>query len=156
MLSYLCAVKFEEVIRQRSFASPLQKAVLNVIYTSGWLTNAQEQLFQDHDITPQQFNVLRILRGRHPQALCAGEIKDVMLDRNPDLTRLCDRLIKKGLIGREVNEANRRQVLVGITPAGLELLQQLDPAIAAAAQRFQHLTEDEANLLSDLLDKLRG
>ena len=150
-------MKFEEVIRQRAFASPTQKAVLNVIYTAGWIQARHEQLFQEYDLTPQQYNVLRILYRHHPEPLCAGEIKEMMLDRNPDLTRLCDRLVKKNLIARQANAANRRQVLIAITSEGLSLLDTLDPQVqAAAAAHYHNLTDEEANNLSDLLDKLRG
>jgi len=79
-----------------------------------------------------------------------------MLDKNPDLTRLCDRLLEKKWIERETNSCNRRQVLLRITPVGLDLLAQIDPLIAKEAKQFAQLTEDEAEMLSALLDKLRG
>jgi DNA-binding MarR family transcriptional regulator len=149
-------VKIEEAIRQRTFKSPLQKAILNLIYTSSWFLSQQDAFFQEADLTSQQYNVLRILRGAYPKALCAGDIKAVMLDKNPDLTRLCDRLLRKNLIVRELNEQNRRQVLVQIAPEGVALLEHLEPKIQAAASKFDHLTDAEATQLSDLLDKLRG
>ena len=102
-VSYVCGVKLEDAIQQRTFQSPQQKAVLNILHTAAWLTERSERLLKQFDITPQQFNVLRILRGRHPQLLCAGEVKSVMIDRNPDLTRLCDRLLAKGFIDRQLN-----------------------------------------------------
>ena len=149
-------MKLEEAIQQRAFKSPQQKAILNVMYTASWITTMSERMFKDFDITSQQFNVLRILRGRYPQTLCAGEVKAVMIDKNPDLTRLCDRLAAKSLIERQLNAANRRQVLIGITPAGLDLLQQIEPTLESHAGDFHHLSDADATALSELLDRLRG
>ena len=149
-------MKIEEAIQQRVFKSPQQKALLNLMYTAAWFTGVSEALFKDFDITPPQFNVLRILRGRHPQPLCAGEIKTVMIDKNPDLTRLCDRLVAKHFIERQPNAANRRQVLIGITAAGLALLDSIEPTLESKASDFHHLSDADAAALSELLDRLRG
>ncbi len=149
-------MKIEEAIQQRVFKSPQQKAFLNLMYTAGWFNGLSDQLFQPFDITPQQFNVLRILRGRYPQSLCAGEIKAVMIDKNPDLTRLCDRLLGKGLLQRESNPANRRQVLIGITPAGLDLLDRIEPVLEANIKTRPQLSDADAEALSELLDRMRG
>ena len=135
---------------------PLQKVILNLIYTYNWHQEQTAKLFEEVDLTPQQYNVLRILRGRHPQPLSAGEVKEVMLDKSPDLTRLCDRLCRKGLVKRDQNPDNRRQVLINITDAGLGLLEQIEPQFAEAAKKWDNLTDEEAERLSDLLDKLRG
>lgn len=149
-------MKLEDAIKQKKFDSPYHKAVLNIMYTFNWLSQEQEKLFREHDITPQQYNVLRILRGKHPNSICAGEIKEVMIDKNPDLTRLCDRLVKKGLIERETNEFNRRQVLIGITSTGLEFLKKMDPVLKNLSKKNKNLSDEENRILSDLLDKFRG
>jgi DNA-binding MarR family transcriptional regulator len=104
----------------------------------------------------QQFNVLRILRGKHPEFVPVGDVKAVMLDKNPDLTRLCDRLQEKGWIERETNACNRRQVLLRIAKPGLELLEKMEPLLQQQAKKMDHLSDEEAELLSDLLDKIRG
>jgi len=148
-------VKFEDVIKQKKFESAQQKAILNLIYTHNWVSSLHEAFFKEYDLTMQQYNVLRILRGKHPESICAGEVKEVMLDRNPDLTRLCDRLLKKGLIERATNDENRRQVLLKITKGGLDLLKEMDPFVQSSL-KLNGLTEKECLLLSDLLDKLRG
>jgi DNA-binding MarR family transcriptional regulator len=148
-------MKIEEAIRQKKFDSPVHKAMVNLIYTYNWFSSLWDEFFSAYDLTEQQYNVLRILRGKFPNSICAGDIKEVMLDKNPDLTRLCDRLVKKGLIERQYNEFNRRQVLIRITKAGLELLKQMDPAMKKQAKKLS-LSDKEAEMLSDLLDKLRG
>ena len=147
-------MKIEDAIQQKQFESAQQKAILNIIYTHNWISAAHESFFKQYDLTMQQYNVLRILRGKHPKAACAGDVKNVMLDKIPDLTRLCDRLLKKQLIERETNHLNRRQVLLKITTAGLALLKEMDPLIKSALQ-LNGLTDKEALLLSDLLDKMR-
>ena len=79
-----------------------------------------------------------------------------MIDKNPDLTRLCDRLVAKGLVERQLNAANRRQMLLGITPAGLDLLTRIGPKLEDAAHPFRQFPAEAADALSDLLDQLRG
>jgi DNA-binding MarR family transcriptional regulator len=148
-------VKIEEAIKQKKFDSPVHKAMINVIYTYNWLSSLWTGFFEQYEITEQQYNVLRILRGRYPNSICAGDIKEVMLDKNPDLTRLCDRLVKKELIERQYNEFNRRQVLIRITKTGLDLLKQIDPGMKKQAKKIK-LSDRQAELLSDLLDKIRG
>jgi len=149
-------MKIEEAIKQKKFNSSKEKAWVNLIYTYNQLSGQLEELFKRFDLTQQQYNVLRILRGKHPECTSCGAIKEVMLDKNPDLTRLCDRLLNKGLVDRFVNEDNRRQVNVGITQKGLKLLDEIEPFIKANSRIAENLTEEEAEQLSDLLDKLRG
>lgn len=145
-----------QVLKSTKPLPPLQKAVLNILYTSNWYQDLTAGIFTQFDVTPQQYNVLRILRGKHPAALSSGEVKEVMMDKNPDLTRLCDRICKKNFVERELNPENRRQVLLRITPAGLDLLQQIDPVFEMHAKKWTNLTDEEAETLSGLLDKLRG
>lgn len=153
---YLCTMKIEEAIRQTKPMLPLQKVMINLMYTYHWHMERSMEIFKPFDMTSQQYNVLRILKGRHPEAMPVGEVKAVLLDKNPDMTRLCDRLVQKGLIQREMNCQNRREVLLQITPAGLELLLQIEPVIKEASKEWDNLTPEEAETLSDLLDKLRG
>ncbi len=149
-------MKIENAIRQDKPMQPLQKAIINLMYTYNWHMERSAAVFKPFDITPQQFNVLRILRGKHPEAVLVGEVKCVMLDKNPDLTRLGDRLVQKGLIHRELNPQNRREVLMQITKEGMALLEQIDVQMEKVKAAWQNLTDEEAEQLSDLLDKLRG
>jgi DNA-binding MarR family transcriptional regulator len=149
-------MKIEAAIRQVKPMEPLQKAIINLMYTYNWHMERSAALFKPFDITPQQFNVLRILRGRHPEPVPVGEVKSVMLDKNPDLTRLSDRLLQKGLIRRDLNPQNRREVLLEISAEGLRLLEQIDLEMDRSKAQWQNLSDAEAELLSDLLDKLRG
>ncbi len=148
-------MKIEDAIKQKNFSSEYQKAFINVEYTHNWLKGKTKQLFNDNEVTQQQYNVLRILRGAHPDVRSAGEIKSVMLDKSPDLTRLMDRLVKKGYAEREMSESNRRKIEIKITESGLKLLDKLDPKILKIESIFHSLSPEEATQLSDLLDKLR-
>jgi len=149
-------MKIEAAIKQSKPMLPLQKVMINLMYTYHWHMERSAEIFKPFDITSQQYNVLRILKGRHPEATPVGEVKAVLLDKNPDMTRLCDRLVQKGLVLRELNCQNRREVLLQITPTGLELLLQIEPVIKEASKEWDNLTPEEAETLSDLLDKLRG
>jgi DNA-binding MarR family transcriptional regulator len=149
-------MKIEELIQQKKFLHNGHKAIINLIYTYHWLSKQMEDVFDSFQITQQQFNVLRILRGRFPNSATAGEVKEVMLDKSPDLTRLCDRLLKKKWIERATNEKNRRQIFLKITQEGLDLLEMIDNQMLKLSENFKNLSEQEFEQLSELLDKLRG
>jgi len=149
-------MKIEAAIKQTKPMQPIQKVIVNLMYTYYWHMEQTAALFKPFGLTHQQFNVLRILRGKHPEALTVGEVKSVMLDKNPDLTRLADRLAQKDLIERTTNPDCRREVLLTITEKGMELLDRMEIEIEKAKVQWQNLSDEEALLLSDLLDKLRG
>ena len=149
-------MEIEKEIKQSSFQSNLHKAVVNVIYTEGWISSVFRDIFKNYKITSQQYNVLRILRGRFPDSINPSEIKSVMIDKNPDLTRLCDRLLIMGLIDRFIDAENKRKVNIKINEKGLTILKEIDPIMSEFTNQKFHLDENEAELLSSLLDKLRG
>ena len=126
------------------------------MFTNGWFENQLRDVFKDHQLTNQQYNVLRILRGKYPESLNPSEIKAVMIDKNPDLTRLCDRLSTMGLIDRCIDGENRRKMNIKINEKGLEILEKIDPAMDAFHLSINNISEKEAEQLSQLLDKMRG
>lgn len=148
-------MKIEDAIKQKTFESPQVRAWMDLVYTYNHSTDRINRVFKQFEITQQQFNVLRILRGRCGEPASCGEVKDVMLYKNPDLTRLSDRLVKKGLIRRTVNEQNRREIELTITEKGLELLDEIDPEIKKNNRFLYNLSDTEAQQLSLLLEKLR-
>ena len=113
-------------------------------------------IFKDLGITPQQYNVLRILKGKHPGCCAAGDIKEVMLDKSPDLTRLIDRLIEKGYVTREVCMENRRKLDIAITDKGLAFTKEIGPNLKIQFEQMNKITNKEAIELSRILDKMRG
>ena len=149
-------MKFEKTIKQTKFENSQQKAILNIFYTSNYLRDIQWGYFKKFDILPQHFNVLRILRGKHPQPISPGDIKEVMIDKGNDVTRLVDKLVIMKLVSRELCAENRRKIDIHITNQGLKLLEKMDGPLKEAFDSIRKkLTSKEADLLSDLLDKLR-
>jgi len=149
-------MKLEEEIRQDKFRNENHKLAVNIIFTNGWLTNHQSKLFGKFDITGTQYNILRILRGQHPSPVSINLLKERMLDKMCDASRLVERLRKKGWVEREICEEDRRRANVGITDAGLELLTKLDEYNDTFDNLFANLTSDEVKQLNNLLDKFRG
>ena len=147
----------EDEIKQPLFADAGQKAHINLVFTAGWLAVRQAALFKAHGITLPQFNILRILRGQHPQPATVALLIDRMLDKTSNASRIVDKLEEKKLATRRVCPANRRAVDISISAAGLALLQRLDAALPAspAAASFGHLTAAELHQLNYLLDKIR-
>jgi len=146
-------MKIEEEIKQSAFKTPVQKALLNIIYTANWLQDKQQDFFKTYGITATQFNILRILKGQHSKSISATEIKSRMLDRNSDVSRLLDRLALKKLINKSTCPKDRRAADVIITNEGLTLLASIADTVDENALAITH---EEANSLSDLLDKCRG
>lgn len=149
-------MKLVDEIKQSKFNSLHQKVLVNIIFTANWVNAKLSDIIKSHNITLQQYNVLRILRGKYPKSANPGEIKAVMLDKNPDLTRLCDRMCTQGLISRNIDEVNRRKMNICITDKGLKVLEQIDPEIQKIENSMVHLQDSESGQLSDLLDKMRG
>ncbi|WP_047546687.1 MarR family winged helix-turn-helix transcriptional regulator [Psychroserpens sp. Hel_I_66] len=128
------------------------KALLNIIYTANWITSCQNEFFKDFGISPQQYNILRILRGAD-EALNVQTIKDRMLERSPNATRLMDKLCAKNLIERLPSQHDRRVVKIAITKEGRDLLSSIPNNMNN--DLLKNLNEEEAEQLSDLLDKMR-
>jgi DNA-binding MarR family transcriptional regulator len=149
-------MSLEKEIRQEKFYSEHQKASINILYTGSWLYNINVAYLKKFDITPEQFNVMRILRGSHPQPMMLLDITARMIDKNSNCTRLVEKLRQKGLVSRIICENNRRQVDISITDKGLQLLKKIDADIPDWARTLQKITKAEAKELNRILDKLRS
>ncbi|RCT54299.1 MarR family winged helix-turn-helix transcriptional regulator [Winogradskyella sp. KYW1333] len=135
-----------------TFPNNRVKALLNIIYTANWITSCQNEFFKEFGISPQQYNILRILRGAG-EPLKVQTIKDRMLERSPNATRLMDKLCAKNYIERLPSEHDRRVVKIVITKEGKELLESIPKNLNK--DLLKNIDEDEAKQLSDLLDKMR-
>ncbi len=145
-----------DLIQQTRFESPAQEAFLNVHATASWLGGEIADALAEHGVTPAQYNVLRILRGRHPERYTCSEIGVRLLDRTPDVTRLLVRLENAGWVRRHRADYDRRVVEVEIRPAGLALLEALDaPVRHATTHATRHLSDDDLATLSRLLEAVR-
>ena len=146
-----------EEINQTAFNSSIEKALVNILYTYNWLRDKTQDNYKPYGIRMQHYNVLRILKGKYPEATSPGEIKEVMLDKSPDLTRLLDKLVAMAWVERDICSANRRKIDVKITKKGLKILEELTTLQKKLYAEFnKNLSPAEAESLSDLLDKLRN
>ncbi len=132
-----------------------EKAVVNILYTSSWLHNKNALRMKKHGISPEQYNVLRILRGSYPKSLRLGDISCRMVDKASNATRLVEKLRQKDLLKREICPNNRRQVDIVITEKGLGVLAQMDNEGETWMQQLHTISKTEAEELNRILDKLR-
>ncbi len=148
-------MSIEEDISQPKFRNEFQKGVINLIYTYNWMNEKMKTLFDREKITAQQFNILRILRGAG-KPLSTLQIRQRMLDKMSDTSRIVDRLILKGLVKKTVCTEDKRLVDVSITDKGMNLLEKMDKYENDMDAVFGNLSIAEAKTLNNLLDKIRS
>jgi DNA-binding MarR family transcriptional regulator len=142
-------------IQQREFRNEYQKAIINILYTHNYLVTHMTDVFKDFDITRQQYNVLRILRGQHPGHASVNLIKERMLDKMSDTSRIVERLRLKGLVSRADCMSDKRSVEISITEDGLSLLDRMQGPVDDMEKLLHNLSPKETEQLNFLLDKLR-
>lgn len=145
-----------EDIKQEKFKSEYSKAVVNLLYTNAWLNQKHVGLFKPFGLTTPQFNILRILRGQHPNASTVNLLIDRMLDKSSNASRIVDKLEEKGLVVRKQCKNDRRAVDVYISQEGLDLLAELDVRMSEWENQTKRLSEEESRLLNEILDKIRS
>lgn len=149
-------MKIEDAIKQKKFAGPYHKMTLNILYTAGQILSRNTRILRPFNISQQQFNILRILRGMHPEPATVKLLTERMLDQMSNASRLVEKLKQKGLVERTTCENDRRRVDISITDAGLKLLAEASDKLESdLAVINSNLTGEEALHLSDLLDKAR-
>lgn len=149
-------MRIDDEIQSSKFENNYHKAVINLSYTYNWVNNETRSLFEKNNITIQQFNILRILRGQYPNPATVNLLKERMIDKMSDASRIVDRLVQKDLVSRCTNTKDRRAVDIRISEQGLKTLAIMDEEFKIKDFLKDNLTEEEAGQLSDLLDKLRG
>jgi DNA-binding MarR family transcriptional regulator len=150
-------VKLEDEIKQKTFSSPHQKMLLNVYFTSSWFAVQTTRTLKPYRLTLQQYNVLRILRGQQMKPASVGLIQERMLDKSSNASRLIDKLVEKKLVDRKTCPSDRRQMEIRITQKGLDVLTELDAKLLQnEVEVSRAVSEDEAKVVSDILDKVRG
>lgn len=145
----------EEEIHQRKFNNEYHKMKINVIYTGSWVESELNKVFKKYGLSLPQYNILRILKGSSPNPLCLHEIKERMLDRMSDTSRIVERLAKAGYLERSANEADRRSINIQITKKGIDLINSMSNEVDALDDAISVLTEEEAVQLNNLLNKVR-
>jgi len=146
----------EQEIKQEKFHNEHQKAAINILYTGSWLYNINATYLKKFSITPEQFNVLRILRGSFPKPMMLAEITERMIDKSSNCTRLVEKLKQKGFVNRITCENNRRQVDISITDKGQQLLKKIDLGQTSWMETMGKISKTEAKELNRILDKLRS
>jgi DNA-binding MarR family transcriptional regulator len=145
----------ETAIKQTKFDSDLVKVNVNIMFTANWVYNRISARLKPFQITHEQFNVLRILRGKHPDCMCQKEVLERMIAPNSNLTLILKKLIAKKFIQVAQSTEDKRAYMINITEAGLALLERIDAAFKIEAEQFNKLTPSEAFHLNALLDKIR-
>ncbi|TXE05741.1 MarR family winged helix-turn-helix transcriptional regulator [Algoriphagus aquimarinus] len=146
----------EEAIKQKEFKDPYNKLVVNLLYTHSYLVTAQNNILKPFDLSPEQYNVLRILRGQNGVPTTVSSIQDRMLNKMSNASRLVDKLKAKELLERRECPSDRRQVDILITEKGLQILNDLQVHMEGFNTQVINLSEEEVIIMNDLLDKLRG
>lgn len=156
VIIFVCGIMIiEEEIDQKKFTSPYHKLAVNLIYTSHFLENRYAKDLKLHGLTLQQFNILRILRGRYPEVCSVTLLMDRMIDKMSNASRIVDRLLEKQLLERRTCNKDRRQVDIAITEKGLDLLKKLDSLETEWEKILKGLNKKEADLMNEFLDKIR-
>lgn len=149
-------MELEKEIKQSLFKSPSSKAVFNIIYTGSWLMGKTVQVLKPYGISAQQYNVLRILKGRTPDSTALSDIQERMLDRMSNATRLVEKLRQKQYVTRVECPGNRRKVDIHITTTGLSLLADIyDKINESENEMMKKLSETQIESLNEILDQLR-
>ncbi len=149
-------MRLEEELKQRKpFRDERSKLIVNTIYTGLWFNGMLIDVLKKFKLNDQHYNILRILRGRHPEPALTMEIKEVLVNKRGDLTRQLEKLVKLGFIEREINSDCKTQIFSYITKKGLQTLDEIHK-IHDYKDTYSTITEEEAKLANDILDKLRG
>ncbi|MBS4028410.1 MAG: MarR family transcriptional regulator [Ignavibacteriales bacterium] len=146
----------QEIKQQKPFKTEHERAVVNILFTASWLQSYSRDFLKQYDISSQQYNILRILRGQFPKSSTVNLLKERMLDKMSDASRLIDRLLKRELVERTICPTDRRAVDIFITKKGLELLKRIDKERDDIDAMLERLSAKEMKQLNELLDKLRG
>jgi DNA-binding MarR family transcriptional regulator len=145
-----------EINQKKPFNSVQEEAVLSIVRTADLVSLPMNEVLRSVDLSPSQYNILRILRGAGEQGLPCGEIGERMVRRDPDVTRLLDRLVKRGVVQRLRDETDRRIVRASISREGLALLESLDhPVVDTLKQSLSHMSQQKLRQLIELLEELR-
>lgn len=148
-------MRIEEEIKQSAFKDIYNKLYINIVYTAGWLQVRQAKKFKEFGLSLPQYNILRILRGQHPKPASVNLLIERMLDKTSNASRIVDKLEIKELVTRVTSPHDRRTVEIRITEKGLRLLEKMAEFVDAKNTGVSNLNEEDAKLLSDLLDRIR-
>jgi DNA-binding MarR family transcriptional regulator len=149
-------MKLEEALKTTRFQNETHKVTLNILYTAYWLKTNVSQWLKDSDLTSEQFNVLRILKGKDPEAMCVRDIASRMIEKSSNVPRIIDRLVAKNLVKRFPSTEDKRETLMELTDFGKETLLKANETLEQHTEGMIHMEEEDARMLNELLEKLRA
>jgi len=149
-------VKLEDALKTTKFRSPQQKASLNCLYTAWWLKTVIAQVLKPHGLTHEQYNVMRILKGKHPEQMCVRDIASRMMEKSSNVPRIIDRLVAKKWVERTTSTIDKRETVINLTGTGITVLEQSTHSVEKIFSKIETLTDAEAQQLNDLLERLRA
>ncbi len=149
-------MKLEEAIKSNRFSDERHKATVNMLYSAYWLKNSFSGALKAHDLTMEQHNVLRILKGKHPAEMCVKDIASRIIEKSSNVPRIIDRLVAKKLVKRATSKEDKRETLVSLTDKGMEIVDSARSSIDNVTNEILMITEEEAKVLNGILDKMRG
>jgi DNA-binding MarR family transcriptional regulator len=148
-------VKLETALKSTKFTSPTQKSILNILYTAWWLKTLHSAAFKPFDITQEQYNVLRILKGTHPQKMSIKDIASRLIEKNSNVPRIIDKLEIKKFVERLQCPLDGRHSKINLTQNGIDTLLQATIALENIIKTTINITAQEAETLSNILEKIR-
>ncbi len=148
-------MKLEESLKTRNFRSDKHKAILNLMYTTYLVKSTIAKALKNIDLTIEQFNVLRILKGSDTSSLCVKEIAERLIEKNSNVPRIADRLTAKNLVKRACGKQDKRETHLGLTPQGLEKLRIASTLLEKTEDEMFGLDQEDSRLLNELLEKIR-
>jgi DNA-binding MarR family transcriptional regulator len=143
----------QEAIKTSGFKNEKQKAAINIMYTAYEVKSRISRVLKDYGITPEQYNVLRILKGKYPDQMCVKDVAQRMIERSSNVPRIVDRLEAKKLVKRSQSGSDRRETVMVLTQAGIDLLESLNPVLEASHENISTMNETELGQLNSLLDR---
>jgi DNA-binding MarR family transcriptional regulator len=153
---YICIVKLEQAIQSSKFKSEVHKATLNILYTAWWLKTIMSNELKEFGLTHEQYNVLRILKGKHPEQMCVKDIGCRMIEKSSNVPRIIDRLVIKKLVKRADSPLDKRETVISLTQSGIAILMATTEKINDLMETNIVMKSTDAATINELLEKLRG
>lgn len=154
--TYICVVKLEQAIQSTKFKNEVHKAGLNILYTAWWLKTVMSRELKEFGLTHEQYNVLRILKGKYPDQMCVRDIACRMIEKSSNVPRIIDRLEIKKLVKRSTSAQDKRETVITLTQAGITILEASTIVVNRVMDEMMLVNETEAFDLNNLLEKVRS
>ena len=153
--TYICVVKLEQAIQSTKFKDEVHKAILNTLYTAWWLKTVMSKELKEFGLTHEQYNVLRILKGKYPEQMCVRDVACRMIEKSSNVPRIIDRLELKKLVKRSTSPIDKRETVITLTQSGITILEASTVTVTKAMDGVLEINNKEAAVLNQLLEKIR-